>query len=130
MHYADRLAKLISERGPICAGLDPRDDQLPPEHIPSQWARKVVDRLKARVAAIKPNLAFWGDNWHNVASAVYPLIVDETTPLLERPIVIADCKRGDIGSSAAAYAESSSTSNRPWLARTEKPPNLAPPSCP
>ena len=113
MHYADRLARLIDERGPICAGLDPRENALPPEHSPSMWARKVVNTLLPHVAAFKPNLAFWGDNWLNVASAVMPLIGDEV-PLLDKPIVIADCKRGDIGSSAAAYAESIFLAH-PWV---------------
>lgn len=107
MTFADRLSGLIDQRGPICAGLDPREEQMPPFRFGGEWGRRlrwgrdVVPLLVDKVAALKPQLAFWNDDWKNVE-----IIMNEITDEESRPIVIADCKRGDIGSTAKAYADS------------------------
>lgn len=98
LHFADRLGVLCARRGPICAGLDPRPEQLPPELDMLGWAAATGVLLADRVAAIKPQVAFFGDDWAG-PERIAPTIREGGA------VVIADCKRGDIGSTAAAYAE-------------------------
>ncbi len=99
MHFADRLTQLVEERGPICAGLDPRKDQLPKCTTEIAWARTVIRLLRDRIPIFKPQIAFWNDDWGYVAK------------MLDLPggtadaMVLVDCKRGDIGSTASAYAK-------------------------
>jgi len=60
------------------------------------WGCDVASLLHERVAAVKPQPAFFSDDWTLVA------------PVCRRAsgcVAIADCKRGDIGSTAEAYAD-------------------------
>ncbi len=97
-HFADRLSALTDERGPVCAGIDPRADALPPGLDAAAWGEETARLLGSRVATIKPQLAFFGDDWAQV----------ERVARAGREggaLVIADCKRGDIDTTAQAYAE-------------------------
>lgn len=105
-HFADHLSCLIEERGPICAGLDPRADQMPEDTAPIEWGRKVIDTLRDRVPVFKPQIAFWGDSWWNLGALVSQGKTGDA-------MVLVDCKRGDIGSTAKAYADSIFA--RPWV---------------
>jgi len=98
-HFADRLSRLIDERGPICAGLDPRQNQLPEITSDVAWARMTVRVLRDRVPVFKPQIAFWGDSWERLFE------IQAFEGGYGDAICIADCKRGDIGSTAKAYAE-------------------------
>lgn len=117
MNYADRLEQAIQKRGNPCViGLDPHLDLLPEEYAsaksprvaPRERARLVadflceaIDQLAGRVPAVKPQSAFFealgpagADAWDRVVRCA------KEAGLL----VIADVKRGDIGSTSAAYA--------------------------
>lgn len=98
-HFADRLSRLIDERGPICAGLDPRKNQMPKDTTEIAWAREVIRVLRDKVAAFKPQIAFWQDDWSMLAT------LQDFDGSYGDAICIADCKRGDIGSTAKAYAD-------------------------
>lgn len=67
-HFADRLSRLIEERGPICAGLDPRKNQMPKNSTEIAWARDVIRTLRDQVAVFKPQIAFWGDSWETLST--------------------------------------------------------------
>jgi len=114
MHFGDRLAERIEERGPVCAGVDPRPERLPAGLDASGWGEEVAGLLGERVAALKPQLAFFGDDWTGptrLAQAAGPL----------GALTIADCKRGDIGSTATAYAERLLGPGSPFDALTLNP---------
>ncbi len=111
--------KIRSTKNPTVAGLDPRLEYVP-EHIQRaafkekgpglegaceavwRFNRGLIDALCEIVPAVKPQAAYYENlGWRGME-------------LLERTIryakekglfVIADVKRGDIGSTAAAYAE-------------------------
>jgi orotidine-5'-phosphate decarboxylase len=117
MNYADRLAKAIEEKGtPAVVGLDPRIGSIP-EEIRSrhgddragaaaavfEFNRRVIDVVAPLVPAVKPNLAFHeAFGWEG-----YKAFLDTVAHAKEMGLlVIADAKRGDIGSTAEAYAES------------------------
>lgn len=101
-HYADRLGRMVEERGPICAGIDPHLKQLP--HLKddvdlAEWGEEVAALLADKVPVIKPQIAFFGDEWTPVTQIALASMENGGA------LVIGDCKRGDIGSTAEAYAD-------------------------
>lgn len=117
MTYADRLeAAVAAKQSPCLVGLDPHLDLLPPEfeaaHDPAasraEVARAVGDFLVEVIGlvaestpVVKPQSAFFEalgadgvEAWERVVAASHDADL----------LVIGDVKRGDIGSTAAAYA--------------------------
>jgi len=103
--FADRLAAEVErKRSQLVVGLDPRVDLLPVE-LRGDVARfccGLVDAVAPHAVAVKPQLAFF--------EALGPAglaAFDEICLYARRAglLVIADGKRGDIGSTARAYAE-------------------------
>ena len=103
--FADRLAAEVErKRSQLVVGLDPRVDLLPVE-LRGDVARfccGIVDAVAPHAVAVKPQLAFF--------EALGPAglaAFDEICLYARRAglLVIADGKRGDIGSTARAYAE-------------------------
>ena len=89
----------------LCLGLDPEPDLLPPtiERSPAGIARFVgamVEAAGESVASYKLNLAFY-ERWGREAS----WLLDQALATLpkDRPVIL-DAKRGDVGSTAQAYA--------------------------
>ena len=114
-----RLIRRISETGaPICVGLDPMLTHIP-EFILSrayeekgetlegaaeavwQFNRAIVDAVADLVPCVKPQLAMY-EQFGVPGLAVYQRTVQYCRA--KGLIVIADGKRGDIGSTSAAYA--------------------------
>jgi len=116
-HFADRLAAAIERCGnPCLIGLDPHVELLPDEFAlardprapRAQRARSigdfccaVIELCRARVPAVKPQSAFFevfgadgAEQWERVVAAAHSAGL----------LVIGDVKRGDIASTAAAYA--------------------------
>jgi len=101
IHFSDRLTALVKERGPICAGIDPRPKQMPQpqdEVAAAKWGEEVAKLLADKVAVLKPQIAFFMDEW----TAVDQIGI---AAMEGGALVIGDCKRGDIGSTAQAYAD-------------------------
>lgn len=87
----------------LCVGLDPHPEDL--EEFSSQAVRdfclRLVDRTLKSAAAYKPNAAFFealGSEGFSVLEEVIRYIPDDVP-------VILDVKRGDISSTARAYAQ-------------------------
>ncbi len=118
--FGDRLADAVRATAPLCLGLDPHLDRLPAPLRARFEGRSGADRRKAaadavfdfgrlaigaargRVAAIKPQLAFYEALGAPGMAALEALGEEARGAGL---IVVADGKRGDIDSTAAAYAE-------------------------
>lgn len=113
-HFADRLSALVEARGPICAGIDPRPTQLPRGLDLVDWGAATARLLAGQVAALKPQLAFFEDRWEG------PLAVAQAARS-GGALVIADAKRGDIGSTAEAYAQEHLSAQSPFDALTVNP---------
>lgn len=101
-HFADRLAAAVERTGaPLCVGLDPVPSLMPPGVGVVEFCRGIVDAVAGTAVAVKPQAAFfeargptgWGELAEVCAYA-------RETGLL----VIADAKRGDVPSTARAYA--------------------------
>ena len=101
-------------RSVLCVGLDPRPDLFPDEVFrgvrdgPAGLARAmerfctgIVDAVAEHAVAVKPQLAFFEQAGHNGLAAVERIAEHARERGL---LVIADGKRGDIGSTAEAYA--------------------------
>src|SRR5947199_2675473 len=103
--FADRLAAEVErKRSQLVVGLDPRVDLLPVE-LRGDVARfccGLVDAVAPHAVAVKPQLAFF-ETLGPAGMAAF----DDVCLYARRAglIVIADGKRGDIGSTARAYSE-------------------------
>jgi orotidine-5'-phosphate decarboxylase len=118
--FATRLAAAIaSRRTPACIGLDPRRESLPhaldtgsatdPRTLASIFARfccDVIDVVAPLVPIVKPQLACFEALGPHGMTALAEVIEHARSKQL---LVLADGKRGDIGSTAEAYADG-------WLA--------------
>jgi orotidine-5'-phosphate decarboxylase len=114
MHFADRLAERIRATNSIaCVGLDPRSDWLPEGLDARAFCREVISVVRGKAAAIKPQLAFFDDE---------PAVPEELARFAGSDLVtVADAKRGDIGSTAEAYAEKWLGARSPFAALTVNP---------
>ncbi len=119
MKFADKLHDSITQRGSfLCAGLDPVLETIP-THFVKQAASQanhsgdiayfaitnfyamVLNSIDGMVAAVKPNLAFF----EQYGPAGISAFVSVCHMCRERALpIIADAKRGDIGSTAKAYS--------------------------
>lgn len=115
-HYVDRLhAEIAAKRSPLCVGLDPRWESLPADlrkHYPDSpgsraaayedFCGRVLDLVTPWTAVIKPQSAFF-----EVLGAAGHRALERVIEKAHRLglLVIVDAKRGDIASTASAYAE-------------------------
>ncbi|HZT94965.1 MAG TPA: orotidine-5'-phosphate decarboxylase [Gaiellaceae bacterium] len=101
-HFGDRLAAAVERKGaPLCVGLDP-DPALMPEGVGVvEFCRGIVDAVAEHVVAVKPQAAFFeaqgAEGW-----AALTAVCDYARAA--ELLVIADAKRGDVPSTARAYA--------------------------
>jgi uridine monophosphate synthetase len=104
MSFFDRLTNSIERaQSPLCLGLDPHPEFLPDDR-PDQavdFCRRMLGAVGDKVCAVKPNIAFFerhgADGWRALEEVI-DFIPDDL------PIIL-DAKRGDIASTAAAYAQ-------------------------
>ncbi len=104
-HFADRLIEQIEKTGNYgCLGIDPRPDWTPDgEHATFELELSLL-AARGGLPAIKPQAAFLGDNRDRVKTLTKIARRDDSSMLN-----VVDVKRGDIGTTAEAYAEE-------WLA--------------
>ena len=114
-HFADRLADAVErKRSQLVVGLDPRPDLLPVElrgeaqegregaaRACGRFCRGLVDAVAPYVVAVKPQVAFFEALGADGVGALEDACSYARSAGLQ---VIADGKRGDIGSTARAYA--------------------------
>lgn len=113
-HFADRLlARMEQTQSLLVVGLDPELRQLPPElldgvddlagaaHAAARFCRAVIDGVADAAPAVKPQSAFF-----EAFGAAGLHALEEVTAYARAAglLVIEDAKRGDIGSTMAAYA--------------------------
>ncbi len=95
----------------LCIGLDPHVDDLPAPTAAAarDFCLNLIKQTSRYAAAFKPNAAFFevfgSDGW-NALKDVVSAIQEESNRLGSLIPVILDAKRGDITSTAEAYAES------------------------
>ncbi|MGQ0633448.1 MAG: orotidine-5'-phosphate decarboxylase [Planctomycetaceae bacterium] len=116
--FAVRLDQAVRARGnPVCVGLDPRCDALPAELAPKtpglrpnaeqvaaafeQFCLRVIDVVAPLVPCVKPQAAFF-EEWGPAGSNTLARVIRAARRA--GLVVICDAKRGDIGTTAEAYA--------------------------
>ncbi len=100
--FLDKLTALLDDgRAPLCVGLDPNPAQLPARYPDLlAWNQAIIAATQDIAACYKPNIAFYealGRDGHDLLTHTLAAIPAEIPVLL-------DAKRGDIGSTSAAYA--------------------------
>jgi len=116
-HFADRLVERIdATRSLLVVGLDPELGQLPPELLDgvddlasaaaaaARFCRAVVDGIADVAPAVKPQSAFFEAFG---AAGLHALEAVTAYARAAGLLVVEDAKRGDIGSTMAAYAAAS-----------------------
>lgn len=118
-HFADKLVAAVKTKGnPVCVGLDPRFDLLPkalqqdaekkfgktPRAVAEAYLafnKALLDALADIVPICKPQIAFYEEFGADGIRAY-----EETMRYAKAKgvLTISDAKRGDIGSTAVAYA--------------------------
>jgi orotidine-5'-phosphate decarboxylase len=106
--FGERLDAAVAARGPLCVGIDPHPGLLADWGLADDvrgletFAMAIVDALADRIAVLKPQVAFFerhGSGGVAVLERVLAAAADRGA------LTIADAKRGDIGSTMAAYAD-------------------------
>ncbi len=86
----------------LCVGLDPRPEKLAPGDDLFSFNRRIVDATRDLVCVYKPNFAFYESAGPEGLEALRQTVayIHEVAGV---PVIL-DAKRGDIGSTAQAYA--------------------------
>jgi orotidine-5'-phosphate decarboxylase len=105
--FGQRLADAVSRRGPLCPGIDPHPELLRAWDLPADayGLSMFCDICVAAFldfAVVKPQVAFF-----EAYGAAGYAVLERTIAALRSAgvLVLADAKRGDIGSTMAAYAD-------------------------
>jgi orotidine-5'-phosphate decarboxylase len=105
--FGARLARAVEQRGPICVGIDPHSTLLEAWGLPDTvdglrtFCDTAVAALANLVPVLKPQSAFF-ERFGSAGIAVMESTIRQSREA--GALVIADVKRGDVGSTAAAYA--------------------------
>ncbi len=106
-HFAERLIAVSGERGRLCVGLDPHPSLLHAWGLPQNvdgltaFVDIATEALADRVAVVKPQSAFF-ERYGSRGIAVLESAIRQFSAA--GALVLLDVKRGDIGSTAQAYA--------------------------
>jgi orotidine-5'-phosphate decarboxylase len=105
--FGARLATAIAARGPLCVGIDPHPELMTSWGLPlsADGLARFCDicvQAYASFAVVKPQVAFF-----EAYGAAGLAVLEQITAELQDAgvLVLADAKRGDIGSTMAAYAQ-------------------------
>ena len=125
-HFADRLNQAIkTKKTPLIVGLDPRAERLPKGMLADSdredldecadayvlFCKQIVDVVCDLVPAVKPQAAFFEQLGPAGSQALQTVSAYARSKDL---LVIMDAKRGDIGSTAEAYAAAYLGEQSPW----------------
>lgn len=142
--FSDRLAEAVRRKGPLCVGIDPRYEMLPKQIRDScadfdddtarplsfiRFNARLLELVKPFAGIVKPQAAFF--------EQLGPSGMGAMQKVLKRAremgfVTILDAKRGDIASTATAYADAAfsrwnadSLTINPYLGRDAVEPFLS-----
>jgi orotidine-5'-phosphate decarboxylase len=114
--FGDRVRGTLETFGPLCVGIDPHPHLLEKWDLEAsaagarEFGLRVVDAAAGRVGVVKPQVSFFERHGPDGFIALEQVIAAARAAGL---IVIADAKRGDIGTTMDAYAEAWLTPGAP-----------------
>ncbi|MEY4650286.1 MAG: orotidine-5'-phosphate decarboxylase [Bacteroidota bacterium] len=104
MNYAELTKRIEAVGHGLCVGLDPDPAKLPTGTDLASFCVGIIDATAHVAVAYKPNFAFFEalgrPGWDALDAVTRHL-----RALPQKPFLIADAKRGDIGNTAARYAQ-------------------------
>ncbi len=106
--FGTRLAGAVAQRGPLCVGIDAHPALLAAWGLPDdpdglrRFTEIVIEALADRVAVLKPQSAFY-ERHGSRGIAVLESNIRQIRSA--GALALLDVKRGDVGSTAAAYAD-------------------------
>lgn len=109
MTFGSRLAWAMEEFGPLCVGIDPHPGLLEAWNLPDNadslqlFGDAVLDASAGLAACVKPNAAFFERHGSRGMGVLENLLGRSREMGM---LTVLDAKRGDIGSTMQAYAES------------------------
>ncbi len=108
--FGQRLAEVFASRGRLCVGIDPHSFLLEEWGLSDSAAgvrefglRVVEATVRGGAGIVKPQVAFF-ERFGSAGYAALEEIIQ--TARAAGILVIADCKRGDVGTSVEAYGQS------------------------
>ncbi|MGH9080441.1 MAG: orotidine-5'-phosphate decarboxylase [Acidimicrobiales bacterium] len=105
--FAERVAAAVSDRGPLCAGIDPSASLLAGWGLPDdgdglhEFGMRCLEAFEGVVSVVKPQVAFFERHGSAGLAALESVMAAARSAGF---IVIADAKRADIGTTMEAYA--------------------------
>lgn len=106
--FSRLLEQAFSKSGQLCAGIDPHEEFLDDSGFSQSveglrhFSLSLLDELTGTVSIIKPQVSFF----ERFGSAGFKVLEDLCAEASSRGVlVIADAKRGDIGSTMSAYTQ-------------------------
>ncbi|MGH3782274.1 MAG: orotidine-5'-phosphate decarboxylase [Pseudonocardiaceae bacterium] len=117
--FGARLIAAVTARGPLCAGIDPHPGLLEQWGLSDdvrgleRFALGAVEALAPEVALVKPQSAFF-ERHGSLGIAVLERVLVAARDA--GALVLLDVKRGDIGSTMAAYAAAYLSDDAPLAA--------------
>ncbi len=105
--FGARVTTAVSLRGPLCVGVDPHPSLLQAWGLPvsaagvERFATTCVEAFAGEIAVLKPQSAFF-EAYGSAGIAVLERLIGSARQA--GALVLLDVKRGDIGSTMAAYA--------------------------
>ena len=106
--FGSRLGRAMADRGPLCVGIDPHPALLQRWGLADdaagleRFSLTVLEAVASLAAAVKPQVALYERH----GSAGIAVLERTLAAAAEASVLtIADAKRGDIGSTMAAYAD-------------------------
>ena len=106
--FGARLAAAMDEHGPLCVGVDPHAALLQQWGLPDdahglrEFSLRVLEAVAGHAAALKPQVAFFERHGSRGIAVLEELLASARDAGV---LTIVDAKRGDIGSTMAAYAD-------------------------
>ena len=105
--FGERVRSVLGRSGPLCVGIDPHSALLDVWGLPDspegarEFGLRTVDAAAGRVGIVKPQVSFF----ERFGSAGFAALEDVLRAARAADLVIiADAKRGDIGTTMDAYA--------------------------
>jgi orotidine-5'-phosphate decarboxylase len=116
LDFGDVLESAVLAYGPLCVGIDPHAFLLADWGLPDsaagarEFGLRVVDAAAESAGIVKPQVAFFERHGSAGYAALEAVLAAARSAGL---IVIADVKRGDVGTSVGAYGEAWLTPGSP-----------------
>lgn len=114
--FGERVRAALAAHGPLCVGIDPHSALLRDWGLAEdaggvrEFGLRTVDAAAGRVAVVKPQVSFF----ERFGAAGFAALEDVLRAARDAEIiVIADAKRGDIGTTMDAYAQAWLTPGSP-----------------